>query len=44
MSYENARLVGAIATVAIAFWQKNLLVTIVAGMGLFLAYQILVGM
>lgn len=39
VSYENARLVGAIATVAIAFWQKNLLITIVAGMGIFLIYQ-----
>ncbi len=38
---DNARLVGAIATVLVAVWRKNLLLTIVAGMSFFLAYQVL---
>jgi branched-subunit amino acid transport protein len=41
VNYDNARLVGALATLGIAFWQKNLLVTIVAGMIVFLLYQVL---
>ncbi|MEO0755966.1 MAG: AzlD domain-containing protein [Cyanobacteria bacterium J06648_16] len=41
VSAENARLVGAIATLLIAFWQKNLLLTIVVGMAFFLGYQAL---
>ncbi|MEO1296616.1 MAG: AzlD domain-containing protein [Cyanobacteria bacterium J06636_16] len=35
----NARLVGAIATVAVGFWRKNLLLTIVVGMVTFLLWQ-----
>ena len=41
MSLGNARLVGAMATVLFAFWKKNLLFTIGAGMLFFLAYQAL---
>jgi branched-subunit amino acid transport protein len=37
--YDNARLVGAITTILMALWQKNLLVTILAGMLVFLSYQ-----
>jgi branched-subunit amino acid transport protein len=43
LSYTNARLVGAIAAVAIGLWQKNLLLTIVVGMGVFLGWQAIVG-
>ena len=35
----NPRLVGAIAAVAIGLWRKNLLLTIVVGMGAFLLWQ-----
>ncbi|MGD1904830.1 MAG: AzlD domain-containing protein [Leptolyngbyaceae cyanobacterium] len=35
----NPRLVGAIATVGISLWKKNLLLTIVAGMGVFLLWK-----
>ncbi|MEO0456558.1 MAG: AzlD domain-containing protein [Cyanobacteria bacterium P01_A01_bin.114] len=38
---DNARLVGAIATLLIAIWKKNLLLTIVLGMVVFMAYQAL---
>ena len=38
---DNARLVGAIATILVAVWQKNLLLTIVVGMSFFLTYQAL---
>jgi len=37
----NTRLVGAIATVLLAFWKRNLLFTIGIGMLFFLAYQML---
>jgi branched-subunit amino acid transport protein len=43
LSYTNARLVGAIAAVAIGLWQKNLLLTIVVGMVVFLGWQAIVG-
>jgi branched-subunit amino acid transport protein len=43
LSYANARLVGAIAAVAIGLWQKNLLLTIVVGMAVFLGWQAIVG-
>jgi branched-subunit amino acid transport protein len=42
-SYTNARLVGAIAAVAIGLWQKNLLLTIVVGMAVFLGWKAIVG-
>ena len=38
-SYTNARLIGAVAAVAIGFWRKNLLLTITIGMIVFLGYQ-----
>jgi branched-subunit amino acid transport protein len=38
---DNARLVGAVATVLFAFWKRNLLFTIGAGMIFFLGYQVL---
>lgn len=38
-SYTNARLIGALAAVAIGFWRKNLLLTITIGMMVFLGYQ-----
>jgi branched-subunit amino acid transport protein len=41
VGFGNARLVGAVATVLFAFWKKNLLFTIGAGMIFFLAYQML---
>jgi branched-subunit amino acid transport protein len=41
VNYDNARLIGALATLGIAFWHKNLLLTIVLGMVVFLAYQVL---
>ncbi|MEM9003483.1 MAG: AzlD domain-containing protein [Cyanobacteria bacterium P01_F01_bin.86] len=36
---DNPRLVGAIATVAVGLWRKNLLLTIVVGMATFLLWQ-----
>ncbi|MEM9540896.1 MAG: AzlD domain-containing protein [Cyanobacteria bacterium P01_E01_bin.42] len=37
--YTNARLIGAIAAVAIGYWRKNLLLTIVVGMLTFFIWQ-----
>jgi branched-subunit amino acid transport protein len=37
--YTNARLVGAIAAVAIGFWRKDLLLTIGVGMTVFFGWQ-----
>ncbi|MEA5467864.1 AzlD domain-containing protein [Spirulina sp. 06S082] len=42
-NYTNARLVGAIAAIAIAYWRKNLLLTIVVGMLTFFAWQWAIG-
>jgi branched-subunit amino acid transport protein len=39
LSYANARLVGAIAALLIGLWRKNLLLTIVVGMAVFLVWQ-----
>lgn len=39
---DNARLVGAIAAVLISLWRKNLLLTIVGSMGIFLLWQWLI--
>lgn len=44
LSWENARLVGAIAALAVGFWRKNLLLTIVLGMASFLLWQWLVSL
>jgi len=38
-SYTNPRLVGAIAALLVGFWQKNLLLTIIAGMLVFFICQ-----
>lgn len=42
LSWENPRIGGAIAALAIGLWRKNLLLTIVVGMGTFLIWQALV--
>lgn len=42
LSYTNARLVGAIAAVGVGLWRKNLLLTIVVGMTVFLGWQAIV--
>jgi branched-subunit amino acid transport protein len=42
VSYTNARLIGAIAAVAIGVWRQNLLLTIVVGMAVFWVWQWLV--
>ncbi|HEY9878814.1 MAG TPA: AzlD domain-containing protein [Leptolyngbyaceae cyanobacterium] len=39
VGWDNARLAGAIAALLIGFWRKNLLLTIVSGMGVFLLWQ-----
>ena len=41
VNFENAYLVGAVATVLIGFWKRNLLLTIGIGMGFFGLYQML---
>jgi branched-subunit amino acid transport protein len=43
LSWQNARLVGAIASVILALSSKNLLLTIAGGMAVFWAWQWLVG-
>lgn len=42
LSWQNPRLVGAIAALAIGLWRKHLLLTITIGMGTFLLWQWLV--
>ncbi len=42
VGYMNARLVGAIAAIAIAYFTRNLLLTIVIGMVVFFGWQSLV--
>jgi branched-subunit amino acid transport protein len=42
VSWDNARLVGAIATLLIGFWRRNLLLTIGGGLGVFLLWQWLI--
>mgnify|MGYP001799577615 FL=1 len=39
----NPRLIGSIAALAVGLWRKNLLITIVVGMGVFLLWQSLFG-
>jgi len=41
--WQNPRLVGAIAALAIGLWRTNLLLTIVIGMGVFLIWQVWMG-
>ncbi|GAB4463886.1 MAG: hypothetical protein Kow00120_30170 [Anaerolineae bacterium] len=43
ISLTNAYLVSGLVTVAIAWWKKNLLLTIVLGMAVFFAWRLLVG-
>jgi branched chain amino acid efflux pump len=43
LALTNAYLIGALATVIIGWLGKNLLVTIVGGMGVFLAWQWILG-
>ena len=42
LSWENARLAGAIAALIVGLWRKNLLLTIVVGMAVFIAWQWLI--
>jgi branched-subunit amino acid transport protein len=39
--WDNPRLIGAIAALGIGLWQRNLLLTIVVGMGAFLLWKTL---
>ncbi|WP_204138590.1 AzlD domain-containing protein [Halomicronema sp. CCY15110] len=42
ISWQNPRLIGAIAAIAIGLWRQNLLLTIVVGMAAFLLWQFIV--
>ncbi|MGD1855919.1 MAG: AzlD domain-containing protein [Leptolyngbyaceae cyanobacterium] len=42
LSPSNPRLVGAVAALSIGLWKRNLLLTILVGMGIFLLWQSLV--
>jgi branched-subunit amino acid transport protein len=39
LDFTNARLVGAMAAIAVGFWRKNLLLTILVGMAVFLVWK-----
>lgn len=39
LDHTNARLMGTLAAILVAFWRKNLLLTIVVGMAVFLIWQ-----
>ncbi|MBF2000514.1 MAG: AzlD domain-containing protein [Synechococcales cyanobacterium M58_A2018_015] len=39
LTLTNARMMGALAAVAVGLWRKNLLLTIAVGMGVFLLWQ-----
>lgn len=39
LSFDNSRLIGAIAAILVGLWRKNLLLTIAVGMGVFLFWQ-----
>jgi branched-subunit amino acid transport protein len=43
IDFTNARMIGAIAAILIGVWRKNLLLTIVGGMAVFLVWQAIVG-
>lgn len=43
VSFENPYLIGGIGAFAVGLWTKNLLITIVAGMGIFLGWQWFLG-
>ncbi|MEM1309104.1 MAG: AzlD domain-containing protein [Cyanobacteria bacterium P01_H01_bin.153] len=42
VSWQNPRIFGAIATLAIGLWRQDLLLTITVGMGTFLLWQVAV--
>ena len=39
LGVDNPRLMGSLAAIGIGLWRKNLLLTILAGMGVFLFWQ-----
>ena len=43
LGLDNARLIGSLAALGIGLWKKNLLLTILVGMGVFLLWQSLFG-
>ena len=43
ISHTNAYLVAGIAWVGVAWWRKNLLLTILVGMAVFLLWRVVVG-
>jgi branched-subunit amino acid transport protein len=43
ISHTNAYLVAGIASIGVAWWRKNLLLTIVAGMSVFFFWRIMIG-
>lgn len=42
-SYTNPRFLAGLITLAVGWWQENLLITILVGMGAFLGFQWLLG-
>lgn len=43
LGVDNPRLMGALAAIGIGLWKKNLLLTILVGMGVFLFWQGILG-
>ena len=43
LGVDNPRLIGSLATIGIGLWKKNLLLTILVGMGVFLFWQGILG-
>lgn len=39
LGFDNPRLMGALVALGVGLWQKNLLLTILVGMGVFLLWQ-----
>ncbi|MEM7795231.1 MAG: AzlD domain-containing protein [Cyanobacteria bacterium P01_C01_bin.118] len=39
LGLDNSRLIGALAALGVGLWKKNLLLTILVGMGVFLLWQ-----
>ena len=39
LGWTNPRLIGALAALSVGLWKKNLLLTILVGMGVFLLWQ-----
>lgn len=42
LGLDNSRLIGSLAALGIGLWKKNLLLTILVGMGMFLLWQSLI--